>query len=267
MLDSIEFSDFGTNEIKLPSQKIKFSNLNLFIGKNATGKSLLFKTAWFISTALNIYKLLFLARLENADQQFEQEINNIFDLTFHQSEQLSGSIRISDTSGGIYIFDITMQDGKLDHFNIEIKDPKKFKEGEIQNVRFNSKEARTFDQYEKYIRIKKMLGLNELIAQEDFQKLGEFYRLYDIMWFEDILKRIHVFEEEPQKLQKILSAIRLVAQELVGEVRGFKPTENLVAKDDFLYVEDQNQQLTNIASLSSGEQAILMMILFSGDLQ
>jgi predicted ATP-binding protein involved in virulence len=266
MLDRMRFREFGGKDFVLNDMDLEFNRLNVFVGQNGVGKSFIFKSAWFASTALNFYKMMAMLGIPNLDERFEQEVNLMFELTFHESEKLSGVLQIMDKTADIYAFTLAMHDGKLDHFQLEIFDQHKFDVGSIEQVKYNSKEARTFEQYEKYSKLKKAFGVEQFTSNQDFKQMGEFYRLYDLMWFEEVAMTIRKFEEEPQTLEKIFDTLGpiLNTPDTKGELVVFKDGNKVIAKDEMLYVQKEDGELSTFSSLSSGEQSLMMMFIFAG---
>ena len=269
MLDRMRFREFGGKDFILNNMDLEFNQLNVFVGENGVGKSFVFKSAWFASITLNFYKMLAMLGTPNLDERFEQEVNLIFELTFHESEKLSGVLQIMDKTADIYAFTLAMHDGKLDHFQLEIFDQHKFDIGSIESVKFNSKEARTFEQYEKYSNLKKAFGVEQFTSNQDFKQMGEFYRLYDLMWFEEMAMTIRRFEEEPQLLEKIFDKLRpiLNTKNVKGDLVVFRDGNKVIAKDEMLYVQKEDSELSIFSSLSSGEQSLMMMFIFAGGVQ
>jgi hypothetical protein len=264
MLERIVYHNFGSKDFQFNNLDLEFNQINIFTGTNGSGKSFIFKSAWFASTVLNIYKTMMLVQMPDLDDIFEREVNLIFDLTFHRHEELDGVMQITDKEAEIFVFTLAFNEGKLDHFQLEVLDIEKFKVGDIQSVKYNSKEARTFEMYDKYLKTKELLGVTTMHSNADFKKLGEWYRLYDMMWFEQMKSTIDSFEKHPEKLDIFYALLEQSgASSLAKEIDPFKEGHRIVAKDGYLYDRTPNGDLRTFSLLSSGEQAILMMILFT----
>jgi len=267
MLEKIRLYKFGAKDFNVSDMEIEFNMLNLFTGANSTGKSFLFKAAWFSSIALNLYKVLLLSGMPDMDEIFEKEVNILFDLTFFEADELDGIVQIMDKNADIFVFTLAMNKGKLDHFQLEVLNQEKFKIGEIQSVKYNSKEARTFEAYDKYIKIKNMMGIKHISKNEDFYKLGEFYRIYDMMWFEEMNTKIKYFEENPDKLDSIYEVIEDVFGHSDGknDLFAFQEGNSFISKDSGLHVLLPNGKTRTFSMLSAGEQSILMMSIFAAE--
>jgi len=262
MLDTITFEEFGNNDFHMDLDTITFKKLMVFIGTNNIGKSFIFKTAWLMTQALNIYQVLLSLEVSDSDKLFQSEFNNMFRWTFTESDQLNGAVKI--TAQDILEFTINMKNGKLDNFNLNITDPKKFKEVGITPVTYNSTQARLFSEYDKYIAFKKAMNIAELNT-ESLNELSAFYRLYDIMWFEELLDFAAQLEEEPNLIKNIIDPIKASqsVDDLYNEVPGLRDGDNIIAKGGTFYVADTNGSETKFSSLGNGVQSTLMMTLGS----
>ena len=258
MLGNIRFHDFKTQGIDFGSMALKVNQINIFIGKNGSGKTFLFKATWFMAFTLNLYKVhRMLNSTPGADDRFKKELDIVFDLTYTEADQISGAVSISDSEDEIYDYYVLVEDGKISHFNIDIKNMEKFTTNPIENIKYNTKEARTFNQYDSYIKIKKMMGITAYTTVEDFQKIGEMFRIYDVMWFEQMAARISGWEkgEEKEWLQKVV--------ELSSDIEELPDLNNLVFRNSKIYIQE-GPEIKSLAACSAGVQAMLMMILFSG---
>jgi len=265
MLERLKFDEFKGTGFEFNDFEVDFQKLAVLVGVNGSGKTMILKTAWFSSLALNIYKTLALAGVPNIDEMFTNEVNAMFELTYHQSEELNGAIQISDRDLDIFEFSLITRNGKLDNFQLNIFDKEKFDHGVVENVRFNSKNARTFEQYENYIKIRKTIGIDRITSNDDVKKLAEFYRLYDILWFEDIKNTIDGFSESPETLDSLLGVLGPILDGDAGfkDMEVFKGNVKIIAKDSLLYIHDEDGHHKSFSSLGSGEQSILMMFLFT----
>jgi len=265
MLDKMRLHEFGSKDFTHITMDLEFTDLNVFTGRNGSGKSFIFKIAWFSSMALNIYKMMLLMQMLDLDEAFEKEVNTLFDLTFFESDELDGVIQLLDKEAKIFVFTLAMNSGKLDHFRLEVFDHQKFQAGDIQQVKYNSKEARSFEQYEKYLKIKKILGIESFKSNEDFRQIGEFYRIYDALWFEEMRLKIKTYEDQPEILDNIYHSVNHIfgqTNDRDQSLSVFNPGNSIVAKNGSLYVVNAAGEKRTFSKLSAGEQAILMLILF-----
>jgi len=263
MLEVIKVKDIGNSSFMLEDLEIELSNINVISGYNNSGKSFLFKFAWFTSMALNIYKVILLSKTPNIDELFEIEVNDLFELTFTESEKLGGAIQIMDKNTDIFVFTLSFKDGKLDYFELDIKDISKFELGNIPNIQYNTADARTFTAYEQYLQTKEILEISNFLNKEDIKKIGKMYRLYDILWFENMNKTIIDYGKEQEKLKGLFEIVNESFKNEKGHSlictekgKGFE------VKDNILYISTEDTPI-KISSTSKGEQSLLMMCLFT----
>ena len=265
MLDRIQYEDFGPDEAKL-NLDIEFNMLNVFAGKNGSGKTLVFKSAWFMSFTLELYKTMLLMKIEGIDEVFKAEAELVFDMTFTSSERLSGACMISDKDEAIYKYSCVIDEGQIATFNIDVLDLDKFKAGEIRSVKYNSKEARTFSQYEKYLRFKDKLDI-ELTSMAAISEFKGFFMLYDMLWFEQLKSVIdqHIFtggKEGP--LERIFS---LWDTHLGGNTDTTQPlpyAKDMVFKDSMIYIDNDDVKMKSLADYDLGTQSLFRLTMSSG---
>jgi predicted ATPase len=265
IIERIAFHNFGDRDFNFDNLTINFNQLNLFAGANGVGKSFLFKAAWYMAFTLQLRQAHSLVQNPNADKDFKEEADFVFDMTFFDSQNLSGAIQISDEKSEIYIYTISFQEGKIEYFNLDIKDLEAFKLGEITQVKYASKETRTFEGYERYLNTKNNFGVNSFKGLDDFKKFNGIYKIYDILWYENILTTLKHFEDNPQSFEKIKEMWAMIIDGQGGSNDASLPTaDSFVAKDGHLYIKREDDTLKNISKESSGTQAFTMLTLFSG---
>jgi hypothetical protein len=265
IIERISFHDFGDQDFNFKELNIEFNQINVFTGANGVGKSFLFKAAWFMAFTLQLRQAYALLQDPNADENFEKEAEFIFDMTFFDSQDLSGAIQISDEKSEIYIYTISFQNGKIEYFNLDIKDLEAFGVGEITQVKYASKETRTFEGYERYLKHKENLGVNAFKGLEDFKQFAGVYKIYDILWYENILGTLKHFEDNPQSFEKIKEIWAMIVDGKDGPNDQAMPTaDSFVPKDGHLYLKREDDSLKNISKESAGVQAFVMITMFSG---
>ncbi len=244
--------------------RLEFSQINIIAGANGSGKTFVMKFAWFAGYILQIYKIALQMTPNKVDEVFATNVQKIFGYTFDYSEELTGSVMITDTKEEIYRLVISFKEGKLDYFNIDMINPDKFSIGEIQNIRYNTKDARTFNQYNTYMKLKKRLGITAL-TEEAVDDICGFFKLYDVMWFENINQRVKEYARDG--INGVFDTDE--AKALFGSVfaRDGSDTSELslvnIEEDDDLplfIMSDGSQR--KAMSLSSGQQSMLMILMF-----
>ncbi len=243
---------------------IEFSKLNVFAGMNGSGKTFIMKCAWVSSYLLQLYKVALEFAPQNTDETFAKDATNVLKYTFDNAEDLNGSIMIQDPDEDIYRLIISFKEGKIDYFNIDILNPAKFSIGNIQNVQFNSKEARTFEQYHKYHKLKEKFGITSL-SEESVAEICEFFKLYDVIWFENVRNKLKEYDtkrlEEVNPLFKnneLVSSLGDLFTKSIGDFDLIGINE----KDKLPVFELSNGDVYEALDLSSGQQSMLMMMLF-----
>jgi len=249
---SFAFSDFD----------IKFKDLNIFCGANGCGKTFMFKLTWFNAYMMQIYKVLLMMRAEDLDKEFARQINMWFPLTFVDYTKLTGWVSLSKKAEGSedpendYSIHLDIDQGQLKSFYVNVGRKDKFAQTELKGVQFNSKDARTFNNYQSYINISKKISSREK-GDIFFQEMGEFFRLYDIVWFENVRVKIEHFRKNgvPAELKDNVAIY-------------FENESNLKSIIDFNFdndipiVKTGSGQEIPFNRLSSGLQSILMMMMF-----
>ena len=240
----------GENTLSF-KEPIEFQKLNVIIGHNGIFKSFIFKTIFAMGNALETYKILLKLGIQNLDEVFKQEFDDIFKWTFFDPETISGPIELT---GDGFEFKIEIQDGKLNSFNLMTD--KEFPTYDIQPIKYNSKNARTFDAARQYNVLKKNLNIQEISSKEELAKLCEMYPLYDIMWWEGIIAQL----KNPVIFDEIIKVLR----ETFSDEKVFRNLKQIVPDEQnntILVYEDGSK--IPAYRLSSGEQSLLMMTLFS----
>ncbi len=271
MLDIMNLDIESTKSDFKMEMEVPLNKLNVLVGANGSGKTLMMKFAWFAGYMLQAYKVLLVVEPEKTDELFAEMMQKVFRWTFDEPDDMFGSIAIRDKNLEKFNFSVVFKDGKMNHFVMDIIDPEEFKMGNIQGVQFNSKEARTFEQCARYIKLKKKFGI-ETLTDDGLDELCEFFKIYDVLWFEQLIHKVKQFACDglPETLTSatgrgIMHSIFIGAAEGADDVE--KPSTDLVSiKDDgglplFVMADGSEKKAT---SLSSGQQSMLMLLLFSG---
>lgn len=235
--------------------KIDFqSDLNVFIGTNGSGKSFIYKLIWFNGYMLQIYQILLLLKIPDIDRVFAEQINKWFPLTFTDHVGLSGWVTLEGEDN--FNINIEVAEGKLKTFWVDIPEPEKFCVSKLRDVQYNSKAARTFESYETYLKLAKMFD----DGQDDdtfFEKMGEFYRLYDIVWFEKVRQKISQYNTDgiPEGNKEMISGPIMDSGPEVDDF-DFDFNEEIPS---VIYSDGRRMKFTK---LSSGLQSMIMMYAF-----
>lgn len=262
LLGRMAFHDFGVEGFSFgPNLEMKFNKLNLFAGHNGAGKSLMFKSAWFMSFSLNLYKAILIMNLPNKDEALQVNMEALFDMTFDSPERVSGTIEVSDIDNEVYAFRVTMDGGKLINFSLDIKDASKFNAGEISQISYNTKEARTFTQFERYLKLQKKFGLDMMQDLSQFKELSEYYRMYDIMWFEKLKMDYAQYNaKNPDYMSKFELWSKTFKREDYG--KDFPNAEDFRFDGYDLYVDNDVVTMKRMSDYDLGTQSLVMLTLF-----
>lgn len=266
MLETIEFSDYGVGSKPTFNNKMKFSQMNLFAGANGVGKTLVFKAAWFMQFTLQLYKIKLLTlKQEYTEKEFMKDLEVIFDLTWTSSEQVSGAIEVRDNdTNPSYIYVVRVSEGKVTSFDIDVMDHARFKVGEIQQISYNTKDARTFSQYDRYLKLCKKFKFDIMDMDpqnEELKEMGEFYRIYDILWFERVRREIDDYRTlEPKNMARLELWDKQFGKS--DKSNNFPSSDQFVFRKDTVFVDDKLNDLKRFSDYDSGTQSLLMMTLF-----
>lgn len=238
----------------------KLRKLSIFCGQNGVGKSMVLRWKWYISFLMQMYKVTLMTHPGNIDAEFKQMVDRLLPLTFSGVDNFEGFVSIQDEDEDIYRMDLGFKEGKLNYFHLDMKDADTFKMSNVSAVMYNSKEARLFDSYERYLKMLKMMDIKMPYTLTHFETLGEFYKVYDVLWFERIRTFSMKWMEEgfPKRLQTLLSYLR------EGGCAGIPEDGELCFVDGVIAIQSGDKVPRTLSSFSDGEQALMMMYMFAG---
>jgi len=248
----------GTLEIE--GRKIQFPeitdirNLNIFVGANGVGKTVIMKMIWFSNFALATYKILLMTDRQ-PDKTFRKAVKEIFKYTFWtSSNDFHCEVYLGGHEGTPYNFALKIKDGELIDLRFDYENEKDFINAGISIPLFNSKEARTFVNYEQFLTLMKRNNLKRITDFTDMPIFEGFFALYDVLWFENIRLRVQDIEAFNQKVEKHKDFFDMLFE-------GSK-IERFEAHDDALYAVIDGKSV-KLSKLSSGQQSMLMMTMFA----
>lgn len=237
--------------LKMDSSVDYNNGINIMVGQNGTGKTLVLKLNFALGTIMAIeiansrtaqnYKAPERAmKWKEVPESFniEKLAQYVFDNTF-TDQNFNGTIEAKWEKGSLSL-DINTGTVILAiaKYGPEIDTP--------TPVIFMSSEFRTFDAINQYFKIKAKCETDEEMLQ--------FFKLYDLMYCKMLQQRIGESYEIPEPIQEALTG-------MMGEKWDIK---SLSCKSDGFYFTRENGEERNCASLSKGEQAILNMMLGAG---
>lgn len=217
-----------TAPIKM-NQTIDIRTLNVFVGQNASGKSLMLKMVFALGATGATSPAL------NEAAQF------IWDNTF-VDQNFNGTVGATYERGSL---DITFEDGKVINVNpVGLEQP--------APVVFMASDLRTFDAMVLYLRVRSTSG--EPGTGEFVSNMLKAYRLYDLTYMEQLIRRC-----------PILITSKIV--EMLETAYNFVPPPVLIEVDVdecAFYAALKDGSKKNITNYGKGHQAILNMFIGVG---
>lgn len=205
---------------------IDFNKINIYVGKNGTGKTVLFKLAWF-GTYITSNKILeergFLPQNSIQEDFVNHTISKVFDeVDFNGKMVFTFENNLTTTlifEKGICI-DIT--------FSNLTKDKK------VTNILFMSKDLRLFTELVRYLKLRKRVnGTERIISPTAFVEILNDYKIYDALAVESLLQNLPLefsetdsevlvknynFKNAPKKLEVDLETCKFLLEYSDGTV-------------------------------------------------
>ena len=221
---------------------IDFNKINIYVGQNGTGKTVLLKLAWF-GTYITSNKILeergFLPQNSIQEDFVNHTISKVFeDVDFNGKMVFNFENNLTTTvifEKGICI-DITFS-------NLT-------KENKVTNILFMSKELRLFTELVRYLKLRKRVnGTERIMSPDAFEEILNDYKIYDALAVEHLLQNLPLeFSEEVSKV--------------LVENYDFKknPTRLEVDLETCSFLLEYSDNTTeNVLKLGAGHQSILNM--------
>lgn len=221
---------------------IDFNKINIYVGQNGTGKTVLLKLAWF-GTYITSNKILeergFLPQNSIQEDFVNHTISKVFEevdfngkMVFNFENNLTTTVIFEK---GICI-DITFS-------NLT-------KENKVTNILFMSKELRLFTELVRYLKLRKRVnGTERIMSPAAFEEILNDYKIYDALAVEHLLQNLPLeFSEEVSKV--------------LVENYDFKknPTRLEVDLETCSFLLEYSDNTTeNVLKLGAGHQSILNM--------
>ena len=221
---------------------IDFNKINIYVGQNGTGKTVLLKLAWF-GTYITSNKILeergFLPQNCIQEDFVNHTISKVFDeVDFNGKMVFTFENNLTTTlifEKGICI-DIT-------YSNLT-------KENKVTNILFMSKELRLFTELVRYLKLRKRVnGTERIMSPTAFEEILEDYKIYDALVAEKLINDLPL--DFPEEFGKMLV-----------DNYDFKSTPTRLSVDleacSFL-LEYSDNTVENVLRLGAGHQSILNM--------
>ena len=221
---------------------IDFNKINIYVGQNGTGKSVLLKLAWF-GTYITSNKILeergFLPQNCIQEDFVNHTISKVFD-----EVDFNGKMVFNFENN------LTTKKKKKKGICIDITFSNLTKENKVTNILFMSKELRLFTELVRYLKLRKRVnGSERIISPTAFVEILNDYKIYDALAVESLLQNLPLeFSEEVSKV--------------LVENYDFKNTPTRLEVDletcKFL-LEYSDGTVENVLKLGAGHQSILNM--------
>ena len=221
---------------------IDFNKINIYVGQNGTGKTVLLKLAWF-GTYITSNKILeergFLPQNSIQENFVNHTISKVFEevdfngkMVFNFENNLTTTLIFEK---GICI-DIT-------YSNLT-------KENKVTNILFMSKELRLFTELVRYLKLRKRVnGTERIMSPAAFEEILNDYKIYDALAVEHLLQNL------PLEFSEMISKVLV-------ENYDFKknPTRLEVDLETCSFLLEYSDNTTeNVLKLGAGHQSILNM--------
>ncbi len=208
---------------------LTMQSINLYVGKNGSGKSLILKIIWALSTIM-----VFKVNKKCSDIELEQVAQYVWDNTF-EDNNFTGAIKAIHIGGNI---GINLRDGKVILISVNIAESIK----ECSTPIFMSTTMRTFEEIERYFKLQDKIGIDSI---------PEYYKLYDSIYANKIKDQFEKIIFVDEKLEESIKKFEM-------DKYGIK--EFFLKDEKFMYLNDKGEE-KQMASFSKGEQSLLNMML------
>ena len=230
---------------------LEFQRLNLIVGMNGAGKSLMNKLVWASATFLSskiAEKVYNIKDTKDDVDAFQFIMDNTFDeqdfngtFEFHLRDEL---LNVS-----FYCIKFEMVDGKVEDLRWS------FPDDVIASgaVTYLSTFVRDFSNIERYLKTKNMMQVDTIHNWDDIEKLCGMFKIYDILALESIIPK---FENASALLKSIKD--KGVTAELMDNF-DLVDLEVDRKKGEIYYYNVKNDKI-RVSTLGAGDQSIIMML-------
>ena len=221
---------------------IDFNKINIYVGQNGTGKTVLLKLAWF-GTYITSNKILeergFLPQNSIQEDFVNHTISKVFEevdfngkMVFNFENNLTTTLIFEK---GICI-DITFS-------NLT-------KENKVTNILFMSKELRLFTELVRYLKLRKRVnGTERIMSPAAFEEILNDYKIYDALAVEHLLQNL------PLEFSEMISKVLVENYDFKNN-----PTRLEVDLETCNFLLEYSDNTTeNVLKLGAGHQSILNM--------
>ena len=211
---------------------MEYNQLVLICGTNGSGKSLVMKYNWALSTIASV-----MTNAAAMSPPLDKVAQEIFDGTL-EDQNING--KLSADFGNAKL-ELTFENGKVKSSKFHRDDDEV---GIAPTPVFMSTVTRTFSQIQQYLQLEKAVGQ---------EKMLKTYRLYDVVFVEKM----------KAALSKKIKLSENIKTALDNMDMGKHDIQELTLEDETFFFFNKAGKKTNVSTLSNGEQSILNMILAS----
>lgn len=175
--------------MKMNHQNVTLNNLTLFLGANGSGKTFCLVNVYALSSIIAVIIDTSIQKILPSPKQIAQYF---YDNCF-TDQNITGTIGATYTSGAT--IDVTFDKGKVVDISYNIDGL-----NAATPTRFMSKNLRTFDAIQQYLKIRKLvMQVNNTAGGPLMEKMLEHYKMYDVTYIEGLLMKMPVFVEQDMK--------------------------------------------------------------------
>lgn len=202
--------------------------LNLYVGKNGSGKSLILKMTWALATIM-VFKI---NRTGTSEAEILQIAQYVWDNTF-EDNNFNGLVGAIHPGGKI---SIGFKNGKVESLVINVDESIV----DAPSPLFLSVTMRTFDEVERFFKLQDKIGI---------ESMPEYYRLYDSVYAHKLKQAFEKGITVTKDIEYMLTKFELELYDIKSF--GYK-------NDKFIYTNGAGEDKF-ISALSKGEQSLLNM--------
>lgn len=229
---------------------LTYNKLTLLCGANGVGKSFSNKLTWVNNFFFNTLLVAQMGEIKLMPCKNQSDIlqwmldSTFFDQDFEGRVVMEATDKVTDVPH--YFLEYSLLDGKVLDFKCDYPT----KAQPMGPITYLSKEVRSFNNIENYLRTRDMLSLPQTGSLTDYDPLIEFFPLYDVLGHETLLLK---FELMP----KLLEQVNKISPELLDGL----DIVTLYVEDRKIMYTDSEEKVHRASKLGSGHQAILIMLL------
>lgn len=208
---------------------MEYNTLMLICGKNGTGKSLVMKYSWALSTIASI-----MVNGGSIAPPLKTVAQDILNGTL-EDQNINGELGIVFERGNI---SVTLENGIVTKADFHCDDNVTAAAVPV----FMSKVTRTFSQIQQYLKLEKEVGQ---------VKMSKMYRLYDMLYIEKLKHHLTNGFKLPENIKTALDNMDMAKHDI----------QELILENETIYYLNKKGEKKSMSTLSDGEQSLVNMTL------